>query len=74
MQDVYAGRQVAFNVRLRPPEQEQDANNVPLAPCIQEVVDKHSTACGTLCGDIPHGCTARGFTMHIDVAPGARPH
>jgi hypothetical protein len=71
MRQVRGGRQVAYKVSFAAAKEPAAKAAVPA--CVQQVIDKHSVAGGTLCGDIPYGETAKGFDMQIDLEPGARP-
>lgn len=71
MRDIRNEKQLAYSVKLHDPAEKEQETNL-LTPEIQEVIDKHSAAGGTLCGDVPHGQTARGQEMHISVDSNAR--
>ena len=71
MRDVHAGRQVAYKVMLHDSGKQDAPDHIPQE--VQDVIAKHSCKGGTLCGDIPKGQHARGFEMHIELEPNARP-
>ena len=72
--DIKYNRQVAYTILLNEllPSEILD-KKVKLPSCIQQVLDKHSTPGGTLCGEIPVNTCAKGFQAHIELQVGAGP-
>ena len=70
--DIVAGLTPAYEVTvglIEKPEVEVEV----LPPLIKRVLDKHSTAGGTLCGVIPPNTHAIGYRCEIHVKPGIEP-
>lgn len=78
MQQAARGRQIVYRVCLvdvnKPAPVNADAKAKGASPEVQAVINKHSAAGGTLCGDIPVGvATAPDFNMKIHLVEGANP-
>jgi hypothetical protein len=70
---IMQGHQVAYRVVISPRETVATTDQNPIPSEIQEVLKKHSTPGGTLCGRIPDNTHAKGFSCNIELIPGAHP-
>jgi predicted aspartyl protease len=70
---IMLGHQVAYRVVVSPRETVATTDQNPVPPELQEVLEKHSTPGGTLCGSIPDNTHAKGYSCNIELVPGAHP-
>ena len=69
--DIKCHRQVAYTILLNKITELKKLPKSALPRCIQQVLDKHSSPGGTLCGTILNNTSANGYQAHIELEPGA---